>query len=261
MTGSLLVIGTLCRREVVRFLRQRSRVVGSLGQPLLVWLLLGVGLTASFRPRGASDGPGYLEYFYPGVIALTLLFTAVFATISVVEDRKSGFLQGVLVAPVSRWSIVLGQAAGSTLLAVFQGLLLLLLAPLAGLSLGSQAVAAALGVMLLLSWALSGIGLLLAWRMESTQGFHALMNLVLIPMWLLSGAFFPLAGAPAWLEWIMKANPMTYGMAALRRTLYLGSPGATGGVEAFPSLTASLAIVALFGAVTLALAARLARRA
>ena len=261
MTGSLMVIATLCRREVVRFVRQRSRVVGALGQPLLFWLLLGAGLRASFRPGGATGGPGYVEYFYPGVIALTLLFTAIFATISVVEDRKSGFLQGVLVAPVPRWSIVMGQAAGSTVLAVLQGLLLLVLAPLAGLPLSLRAALAALGVMALLAWALAGLGLLLAWRMDSTQGFHALMNLVLMPMWLLSGAFFPLAGAPAWLEWVMKANPMTYGMAALRRTLYLDSAASIGGVDQLPPLMTSLGIITVFGLVTLVLASRLARRA
>jgi len=254
----LLAIGTLCHREITRFIRQRSRVTGALAQPVLFWLLLGGGLKASFRPAGAPAGMDYLQYFYPGIVALTLLFTAIFATISVVEDRQGGFLQGVLVSPVPRWSIVMGQAAGGTALAVGQAALLLLLAPVAGLALTPAGVLLSLGVIVVLAFSLTGLGLLLAWRMESTQGFHAIMNLVLMPMWLLSGAFFPASGAPPWLAWIMKINPMTYGMAALRRGLYLGTAGAA---DNLPGMTVSLAVLALFGGVCFGLATRLARRA
>jgi len=256
VTG-LLTIGTLCLREVTRFVRQRSRVTGALAQPLLFWLLLGGGLKASFSPSGAPAGEDYLQYFYPGILALTLLFTAIFATISVVEDRQGGFLQGVLVAPVPRWSIVLGQAAGGTVLAVGQAMLLLLLAPLAGIAITATGVLASFSVIVLLAFALTGLGLLLAWRMESTQGFHAIMNLLLMPMWLLSGAFFPAAGVPVWLAWVMKINPMTYGMAALRRALYLGTAS---GARARPSMTFSLVVLCAFGVVCFAAAARLARR-
>jgi ABC-2 type transport system permease protein len=246
-----LAIVSLSLREVLRFVRQRSRLVGAFAQPLLFWLLLGGGMKASFRAGGGD----YMAYFYPGIIALTLLFTAVFATISVVEDRKGGFLQGVLVAPVPRWSIVMGQAVGATVLAVLQGALLLALAPLAGLRLTAASVAASLGVMTLLALALTGLGLALAWRMDSTQGFHAIMNLVLMPMWLLSGAFFPAEGAPGWLAAVMAANPMTYGMAALRRTLE-GEAAA-----ALPGMGMSLAIIAAFGLLSLGAASALARRA
>src|SRR5215470_279316 len=131
----MLAVYTLWRREVVRFLRQPSRLVGALAQPVVFWLLLGGGLSGAFRPPGAAGGAGYLEYFYPGVLALVLLFTAIFSTISTIEDRHSGFLQGVLVAPVSRTAIVVGQALGGTTLAVGQGVLFLALAPFAGLTL------------------------------------------------------------------------------------------------------------------------------
>src|SRR5436190_3097727 len=131
---------TLWWREVVRFVRQRSRLFGAFAQPLVFWILLGGGLNASFQPAGAPAGTSYVAYFYPGTIALVLLFTAIFATISTVEDRKTGFLQGVLVAPVPRWSIVLGQALGGTTLAVVQGCLFLLLAPLLGIPLSIGAV-------------------------------------------------------------------------------------------------------------------------
>lgn len=253
-----LPVVTLAWREVLRFCRQRSRVIGAFGQPLLFWLLLGAGFRASFRAPGLPAGTGYLEYVYPGILGLILLFTAIFATFSVVEDRREGFLQGVLVAPVPRAGVVLGQALGGTLLAVGQAGLILVLAPAAGVPLGVGSALAALAVMLLLALGLVSLGLLLAWRMESAQGFHAIINLLLLPMWLLSGAFFPLTGAPAWLEWGMRLNPLTYGIAALRHVLYLGAPAGVGSV---PALLPSLGITALFAVAAFAVAARAARRA
>jgi daunorubicin resistance ABC transporter membrane protein len=198
-----------------------------------------------------------VEYVYPGIIVMVLLFTAIFSTISVVEDRRQGFLQGVLVAPVGRSSIVLGQALGGTVLALVQGLLFLLLAPVAGISLSIIAVLAATAVMFLVSFGLTSLGLVIAWRLDSTQGFHAIMNLILLPMWVLSGAFFPATGVPKWIEWTMRLNPLTYGMAAIRRCLYLGSPAAAG---AIPALGISLAITVLFGLLAFVAATGAARR-
>ncbi len=257
MSRFWLPVFTLWRREIVRFLRQRSRVIGAFAQPLAFWLLLGGGFSASFRPPGAPPGSGYLEYFYPGIILLALLFTAIFATIAVIEDRKMGFLQGVLVAPVSRLSVVLGQALGSTTLAVLQGVLLLLLAPLVGIHLGLAAAFSAIGVMFLVALALSNIGLTIAWRLESVQGFHAIMNLILMPIWFLSGAFFPAAGLPGWFAWIMQLNPLTYGMAALRRCLYSTTPTDVGTI---PQLFPSLAVTLLFVLGSFFLAIQTARR-
>ena len=250
-------VAALWRREIVRFVRQRSRITGAFAQPLVFWLLLGGGLNASFQPAGAAPGTSYVEYFYPGTIALVLLFTAIFATISTVEDRREGFLQGVLVAPVPRWAIVLGQALGGTSLAVLQGILFLLLAPLLGISLSFASVLAMILVMLVVSLSLTSLGLVIAWRMESTQGFHAIMNLILLPIWLLSGAFFPATGAPAPLRWLMILNPLTYGMAALRRCLYLGKPPAAGAV---PPLGMSIVISVVFCVVAFGAAARSASR-
>jgi ABC-2 type transport system permease protein len=247
-------IYTLWRREVVRFLRQRSRVVGALAQPLVFWLLLGGGLAASFRPPGTAPGTSFLRYLYPGILALVLLFTAIFATIATVEDRRTGFLQGVLVAPVSRTAIVLGQALGGTTLAVGQGLLFLALAPLAGLPLAPLRILAASGAMALVAFGLTNLGLLIAWRMHSTQGFHAIMNLVLIPIWLLSGAFFPPTGLGTPLAWVMRIDPLTYGLAALRTCL---DPGAAG----LPALPLALGVAAAFAAVAGAAAVATVRRA
>src|SRR5579875_1451089 len=173
MPLAMLQIGTLWQRELVRFLRQRSRVIGAFLQPLVFWLLLGMGLNASFHPAGLPRGVSYIEYFYPGVIALVLLFTAIFATISTVEDRKTGFLQGVLVAPIARTSIVMSQALGGTTLALMQGIIFLLLAPIAGVALSLSAVAATIVIMALVAFALTNLGLIIAWRIDSTQGFHA----------------------------------------------------------------------------------------
>ena len=248
-------VRSLWWREIVRFLRQPSRVVGALGQPIVFWLLLGGGLAPSFRPPGMHADTGYLEYLYPGIVALVLLFTAIFATIATVEDRRAGFLQGVLVAPIGRSAIVLGQALGGTTLAVLQGLFLLPLAPLAGVALTVSSVIAATATMALVAFGLVSLGLVIAWSMESTQGFHAIMNLLLIPMWLLSGAFFPGADLPAPLSIIMHLDPLTYGVAALRACL--GGVGPAGG----PGLGVSLAAVVLFGIGAHLAATAAARRA
>jgi ABC-2 type transport system permease protein len=224
---------------------------------VLFWLLLGSGLRASFQPPGLPAGAGYLQYLYPGVVALVLLFTAIFATISIVEDRQEGFLQGVLVAPVPRFLIVLGQALGGTTLALFQGALFLLLAPLAGIALRPGVAIGSLAAMALLALEMNGLGLIIAWRLDSTRGFHAVMNLILMPLWLLSGAFFPAEGAPAWLSTVMRINPLTYGVAVLRHAL---EPGGAPVPANLPPLAASIAVSLVCCAATLTLATRAARR-
>ena len=244
----LLATFTLWRRDIIRFYRQRSRIVGALGTPVVFWLLLGSGLGSSFRvgPTTAPAG-GYLEYFYPGTLALILLFTAIFSTISVIEDRHEGFLQGVLVAPVPRTAVVLGKTLGGTTLALMQAALFLLLAPLANTPIGWASLPM-LGLVLgTLAFALTGLGFALAWTLDSTQGFHAIMNLLLIPMWLLSGAVFPPAGAAEWVRGVMLINPMTYGVSAIRGVL-VGSE--TVGTTA--TVGSSLMFVVVFGIVTLA---------
>lgn len=216
--------------------------------PLILWVLIGTGLSSSFRLPGAGSDLTYLEYFFPGTVALLVLFAAIFSTFSLIDDRHEGFLQGVMVAPVSRLSIVAGKVFGGATLAWLQGVLVLILAPLAGISLDPSTVVAATGVLALLAIALTGMGFAFAWRIDSTQGYHAVMNILLIPMWFLSGAFFPLTGSPAWLEWAMRINPLTYGMAAFRRVLYgdrfVGS-------EDLPSLQLSLIVLILWCLVSL----------
>ncbi len=244
MQKILLPITTIWWREIIRFYRQRSRLFSAIAQPLVFWILIGSGLSASFQPSGSVNGLSYIEYFYPGIVVLVLLFTSIFATISVVNDRREGFLQGILVAPVPRWRIVLAQALGGTTLAFLQGVLLLILAPMAGIQFGAASLVFTLSVMALLAFGLTNLGLLIAWRMDSTQGFHAIMNLLLIPIWLLSGAFFPSAGVPGWLAWIMKFNPLTYGLAAFRHSLYLDTTAKVFGEG--PAWALSMLITGLF---------------
>ena len=150
----MLPVMTLWWRELVRFSRQRGRLLGALGTPLVFWLLIGSGVGASFRPPSAPGGMNYLEYFYPGTIVLIILFTAIFSTISVIEDRKEGFLLSVLVAPISRSGLALGKILGGTTVAFLQGFLFVVLAPLVGISLDFQRILLLAGILLLLSFSL-----------------------------------------------------------------------------------------------------------
>lgn len=220
----MMAVFTLWKRELVRFFRQPSRIAGAAGSPLIFWVLIGSGLSGSFRLPGGPSDLTYLEYFFPGTMVLTLLFAAIFSTISVIEDRNQGFLQGVLVAPIPRASIAAGKVLGGATLAWLQSVIFLALAPLSGIRLTLSSALAAAGVLAVLGIALTAVGFAFAWKVDSVQGFHAVMNLLLVPMWLLSGAFFPPSGAPGWLAAVMRANPLTYGVAALRWALYGSAP-------------------------------------
>jgi ABC-2 type transport system permease protein len=254
---ALLATRALARREIVRFLRERNRVFGALVQPVLFWGFFGAGLKASFRPPGSPTGMGYAEYFFPGTVVLILLFTAIFSTISLIEDRREGFLQGLLVAPIPRSSLVLGKILGGTLLALAQGLLVLLCGPLIGVALSPSILLRTVPLMFVIAFGLTALSFSIAWRMDSTQGFHAIMTVFLMPLWLLSGAFFPATGAPLWLRILIACNPLTYGMAAFRHALY---PSGGPGLGALPPAGPSAAVTLLFAASTFALAIVLARR-
>lgn len=254
--GFLLPVMTLTRREIVRFLRQRNRVVGALLQPLIFWVLFGAAFTRSFKPPEGSENMTYQEYFFPGTVVMILLFTAIFSTISIIEDRKEGFLQSVLVAPISPLTMVIGKILGGTVLAMMQGVLFLLLALTMSITLNPVMIAEALAVMFVIAFALTGLGFMIAWRMESTQGFHAIMSVFLLPMWLLSGALFPAQGVPAWLGAMITINPLTYGLAAFRHILYSASANPP---KDLPDFKLSLAITIAFGVVTTLGSALMAR--
>ena len=235
----LLPAFTLWWREIVRFYRQRTRVIGVIASPLVFWLVIGSGFGTSFRSGESAGQQHYLDYFYPGALIMIVLFTSIFTMMSVIEDRKEGFLLSVLVAPVSRSAIVLGKVLGGTTLATVQGLIFLALGPFLGIHLSFTHFLLVVLTVFLVSFALTALGFAIAWPMDSTQAFHAIINLFLIPLWLLSGALFPLAGASGWIRVLMRINPLTYGVEALRSLLYPGT------AEVFP-LFSSLATLILF---------------
>jgi len=209
---------SLWRREVVRFYRNIPRVVGILASPLIFWIVLGSGFGTSFRNNGAEQH--YLNFFFPGSLMMIVLFTAIFAMMSLIEDRNEGFLLSVLVAPVSRSVIVMGKILGGTTLAMLQGVAFLIAAPLLGIHFSAASFLLIVADIFLVSFSLTALGFIIAWPMDSTQGFHAIINLFLIPLWLLSGSLFPLSGASTWIRWLMRINPLTYGNEALRALMF-----------------------------------------
>ena len=229
MSDFILAVRTLTRREIVRFLRQRNRVIGALATPLVFWFLIGSGVGKSFSGSGGSPGGGpaastvsYLHYFFPGTLLLIVLFTAIFSTISIIEDRREGFLQGVLVSPIPRAAFVLAKLLGGTFLALAQCLVIYFLALGFGLPFSIGAFFLFLGTVIVLGLGLTALGYLIAWPLDSTQGFHAIMNLFLMPLWFLSGALFPPGGSAGWLQWMIRLNPLSYGLTLLRLALEPG---------------------------------------
>ncbi len=212
-------------RESKRFFRERARVLGMLGQPLLYLLIVGNGMAAAFSFRAAPAGFSYLAFMYPGIIGQSVLFTSVFSAMSIIWDREFGFLKEVLVAPVPRWSIAIGKALGGSTVSVMQAAVLLLLAPLLGVSISVLAIIELLALMFLISFALTSFGIGIAARMHSMEGFQMIMNFLILPLFFLSGALFPLQGVAPWMELLMKIDPLTYGVDALRHIMYAGHPG------------------------------------
>jgi ABC-2 type transport system permease protein len=251
--GLFLPAVSLWWREVIRFYRQKSRVVGVIASPLVFWLVIGSGFGTSFRSGDAPGQQHYLDYFYPGALIMIVLFTSIFTMMSVIEDRKEGFLLSVLVAPVPRSAVVLGKVMGGTTLSAIQGLIFLAFAPLVGVHMGLLSFVLVVLTVFLVSFALTALGFAIAWPMDSNQAFHAIINLFLIPLWLLSGALFPLSGASVWLRLLMRINPLTYGVEALRMLLYPASPSTF-------SLTTAMATLILFSIVMFVLAFAMASR-
>ncbi|HEY1720232.1 MAG TPA: ABC transporter permease [Magnetospirillaceae bacterium] len=210
----------LAAREFTRFRRQPQRVIGTVAQPLLFWAFLGSGFSASFKAPG-MENVGYLEYLYPGIMLMMMLFASIFSSITVIEDRDQGFLQGVLVAPVSRLAIVLGKVFGGAAIALVQVLILTVAAPFLGLHFEIGGALLLLAAYALGSIGFAAMGFLFAWGMESTAGFHAIMMVFLMPLWFLSGALFPLDQAPAWLHALMIVNPVSHALVLIRDPFYM----------------------------------------
>lgn len=225
----------LARREWLRFRRQPARVMAALGTALLLWLVVGGGLGGSMQTiaGGLSGGSDreipYSLYLVPGVMTVVAMFAAIFSNIAVIEDRREGFLQGVLVAPVPRWSIAAGIVVGGSTVAAAQAALLLPLAWIAGAPIDPLRAALAVTGVLLAAIALQSLGLAFAWRCRDAGSFHAVMNLLFMPLWLLSDAFSPIKGAAEPLATIIRWNPLSWCGTVVREALVGAGDAATSG--------------------------------
>jgi ABC-2 type transport system permease protein len=268
MMSTLRAIYIIWYRDVLRFWRDRARLVASLAQPLLYLVIFGTGLSSALSGAGSGFGgaPGglsYTQFIFPGIIGMAVLFSAIFGAMSIVWDREFGFLKEVLVAPIDRSAVAIGKALGGATQAMIQGLVLLVLAPLIGIELTVGLVLALVPLTFVLAFALSALGVAIASRMKSMQGFQMVMTFLMMPMFFLSGALFPLQGLPAWMDVLTRLDPAAYGMDPLRRVVLSTTlpPEVVdrlaldlfGGVIPVP---AEAAILLAFGALMLAAAVR-----
>ncbi|KKS26463.1 MAG: ABC-2 type transporter [Parcubacteria group bacterium GW2011_GWC2_42_6] len=217
MANFILAIKSIWRREIIRYWRDKTRLVSTFFQPLMFLVIFGAGLRQSLA--GGNLEIDFLQFMYPGIIAMNVMGIAFFSTVSTVWDREFGFLREILVAPVPRLSIVFGKILGAVTIASVQALILLILAPFIGVKLEVLVVLQLFLLMLLLSFAISGIGLFIASLMKTTESFGIIMQVLIFPMFFLSGAFFPLTTAPDWMRLLSEANPLTYGVDAMRQVL------------------------------------------
>ena len=259
----LRAISIVWRRELIRFKSDRLRAITSLVQPVLFLFVLGTGLSA-LASRGLPQGIDFRTFIYPGVLAMSVLFTAIFAAASIVWDREFGFLREMLVAPVSRSAIVIGKCLGGATVATFQGIVILALAGLAHVPYDLGLFLTVIGELLLLSFTLTAFGVMMAARIKQIQAFMALTQMLVMPLFFLSGALYPLNGLPAWLTVLTRLDPLTYIVSPMRHAVFSHlniPPGVVGTLV--PGVTwngwpvpvgLSLGIVVLMGAVMLVIA-------
>jgi ABC-2 type transport system permease protein len=225
-SGTLRGIYIVWYRDLLRFWRDRARIVASLAQPLLFLVIFGTGLSSSLGGGAFAAGGGsfsYVQFVYPGIIGMAVLFSAIFGAMSIVWDREFGFLKEILVAPIDRSAVAIGKALGGATQAMIQGLILLVLAPLVGVTLSVASVLLLLPFAFVLAFALSSLGVAIGSRMRSMQGFQIVMNFLMMPMFFLSGALFPLTGLPDWMTILTRLDPASYGMDPLRRIVLSAS--------------------------------------
>jgi ABC-2 type transport system permease protein len=252
----LATVRVLWKRDLVRFFRQRSRVLGAFVQPLIFWAVMGSGFSSSFRIAGA-EGVDYKKYFFPGVLLMVILFTSIFSTMSIIEDRREGFMQAVLAAPSSRVAVVLGKVLGGATLALVQAGAVLALAPLGGFSFADVSWPLLVAHLVLASIGLCAVGFAIAWWINSTQGYHAIMSVLLLPAWIVSGAMFPVNNGPAWLQAVGLINPLSYSASGVRRALSSNVAHAVGNAG---STALELAVVAAMAVLFVLLGALVCRR-
>lgn len=245
-------VWVIAYREFLRFIQDKTRMLSSFSMPLLFLVIFGAGFGKLIGQM--TPGVNYIQFMYPGILAMTVLMTSIMSGVSIVWDREFGFLKELLVSPLSRSGVLVGKAIGAAAIAIIQGAIMLVLAPFLNVSITPGTVLALLPLLLILSLSLSGLGLLIGARMRSQQGFHLLMQLVIFPMMFLSGIFFPISGVATWLEVLSKLNPVTYGIDAIRQ-VFLGSEVA--GVTVFGhtmNILESALVVAAVGVVLLSAA-------
>lgn len=255
MTRVISTIYAIWHRELIRFVREKTRWLGMIMQPLLYLLLVGNGIAASMNFRQVPSGAqiDYLVFMYPGIIGMSVLFTSIFSGVSIIWEREFGFLKEVLVAPAPRWAVAVGKALGIATVVVFQVTVLLFLAPLAGIALTLPGAIKLLFISALLGFTFGNLGIAIAARMQTVEGFHFIMNFMTMPMFFLSGALFPVQGAPPWLKVLMQADPLTYGVDALRNVIYEGRWVAQFLIQ--HSLGLNLTVIATLALITAAVAA------
>jgi ABC-2 type transport system permease protein len=227
-TLDIEAIYSIWLRDIKKFWRERSRLFGGIARPILWLLILGSSLKSAISTSSLGGAADYQQYIFPGVIGLTLVFSALQSATSIIWDREFGFLKEVLAAPVSRLSIILGKAFGGATQATMQGIITLLFAPLIGLWLPPLAILELLVMMFVVALALTALGVVIASKMTSFEGFGTISNFVVMPMYFLSGAIYPTSTAPAWMKPLIIVNPLSYGVDALRHI--------TVGTGAFPFL-------------------------
>jgi ABC-2 type transport system permease protein len=254
--SDLRAVSIVWRREMIRFRRDRLRAVTSLIQPLLFLLVLGTGLS-SLAKGSLPSGVDFRTFIYPGVLAMSVLFTAIFSAASIVWDREFGFLREMLVAPVSRAALVIGKCLGGATIATFQGIVILALAGLAGVPYNPVLFLILIGELLLLAFTITAFGVMMAARITQFQAFMALTQMLVMPLFFLSGALYPLSGLPGWLSVLTRIDPLTYVVGPMRHAVFshLDLPPAFS-AHLSPSITwlgwpvpiwLSLAIVAAMG--------------
>ena len=202
-------------RELLRFVNERSRLISSIIQPLIFLVIFGAGFGNVIG--NLSPDVNFVQFMYPGIIAMGVLTSSLFAGVSIVWDREFGFLKEILVAPIDRSAVAIGKALGGATQAIIQGVVLLVLAPIIGVKLDIGSVLLLLPFLFILAFALSAMGVALASRMKSMQGFQIVMNFLMMPMFFLSGSLFPLTGVPDWMAVLGRLDPVTYGMDPIRR--------------------------------------------
>jgi len=219
--ASLRAVYIIWYRDILRYWRDRWRLVASLAQPLLFLVVFGSGLSSSLGGGlfGGGRGLSYMQFMFPGIIGMSILFTAIFGAMSIVWDREFGFLKEVLVAPIDRWAVAIGKALGSTTQAMIQGLIILVLAPFVGVHLSLLTVIEIVPLAAVLAFGLSSLGVAIASMMKSLQGFQVVVNFLMMPMFFLSGALFPLTNLPGWMTVLTRLNPASYGIDPLRRVV------------------------------------------